>query len=217
MATQFANGKIVTDGLVLSLNAADKNSYPGSGTTWFDTSGNGNNCTLYNGATFNNGNGGNITNDGIDDYVGSPYMSVGTSRTIEIIYNLTSTSGDRGPLWRDDWRERIFPDVIVTVNAGGTYYYQYVPINNTNIQSICYSYSGTSLKAYRNGILIDSQTMDGVMNNNTYYYNFGYQCAGSTCSYAPCRLYSIKMYNRQLLDTEVFQNYNAQKSRFGLK
>ena len=42
MATQYANGRIVTDGLVLNLNAADPNSYPGSGTTWIDISGNGN-------------------------------------------------------------------------------------------------------------------------------------------------------------------------------
>jgi hypothetical protein len=39
MATQFAFGKIVTDGLVLALDAADKNSYPGSGTTWRDLAG----------------------------------------------------------------------------------------------------------------------------------------------------------------------------------
>jgi len=53
MAIQYANGKIVTDGLVLCLNAADKNSYPGSGTTWTDISGNGNSGTLTNGPTFN--------------------------------------------------------------------------------------------------------------------------------------------------------------------
>ena len=69
MATQYANGKIVTDGLVLSLNAADRNSYPGSGTTWTDTSGNGNNGTLTNGPTFNSGNGGYIQFDGTNDRV----------------------------------------------------------------------------------------------------------------------------------------------------
>jgi len=216
MAIQYANGKIVTDGLVLCLNAADKNSYLGSGTTWTDISGNGNNCTLNNGASFNGGNGGNITNDGIDDYVGSPNMSVGTARTIEIVYNMTSTSGDRGPVWRNDWKERVFPDIIVIINAGSSYYYLNGPVNNTSIQNICYSYGGTSVKAYRNGVLIDSQTMNGNMDDSTFYYNFGYQCAGSTCLYAPCRIYSIKMYNRQLLDTEIAQNYNAQKSRFGL-
>ena len=47
MATQYAFGQIVTSGLVLCLNAADKNSYPGSGTTWTDLSGNSNFCDVF--------------------------------------------------------------------------------------------------------------------------------------------------------------------------
>jgi hypothetical protein len=69
MAVQYASGKIVTSGLVLALDAADKNSYPGSGTTWTDLSGNGNNGTLVNGPTFSSANGGSIVFDGVDDYV----------------------------------------------------------------------------------------------------------------------------------------------------
>ena len=53
----FGNGpRVVTDGLVLALDAADKNSYPGSGTTWNDISGNGWNGTFQNGPTFNSSN-----------------------------------------------------------------------------------------------------------------------------------------------------------------
>ena len=62
-----ANPDIVTDGLVLCLDAADKKSYPGSGTTWTDRSGNGNNSTLTNGPTFDSANGGSIVFDGSDD------------------------------------------------------------------------------------------------------------------------------------------------------
>ena len=47
--------KIVTDGLVLSVDAANKKSYPGSGTTWYDLSGNAINGTLTNGPTFDIG------------------------------------------------------------------------------------------------------------------------------------------------------------------
>jgi hypothetical protein len=61
--------KIVTDGLVLCLDAANSRSYPGSGTTWFDLSGNGNNGTLANGPTFNANNNGSIVFDGTNDYV----------------------------------------------------------------------------------------------------------------------------------------------------
>jgi hypothetical protein len=68
MATQYAFGKIVTNGLVLALDAADKNSYPGSGTTWRDMSGNNSNSTLTNSPTFNSANGGSIVFDGVDDY-----------------------------------------------------------------------------------------------------------------------------------------------------
>ncbi len=62
---------VVTDGLVLALDAGISRSYPGSGTTWFDVSGRGNNGTL-NGPTFSSANGGSIVFDGTDDYVTIP-------------------------------------------------------------------------------------------------------------------------------------------------
>ena len=66
----FNNGPtIVTNGLVLALDAGDRNSYPGTGTTWRDLSGNNNNGTLTNGPTFNTGSLGSIVFDGVDDYV----------------------------------------------------------------------------------------------------------------------------------------------------
>ena len=60
--------RIVTDGLVLCLDAASKRSYPGTGTVWADLKG-GNNGTLTNGPTFDAGNGGSLTFDGTNDYV----------------------------------------------------------------------------------------------------------------------------------------------------
>jgi hypothetical protein len=62
-------GSIVTDGLILNLDATNINSYPGSGTTWTDLSGRGNNNTLTNGPTFLRERGrGSIVFDGVDDY-----------------------------------------------------------------------------------------------------------------------------------------------------
>lgn len=58
---------IVESGLVLLLDAGDKNSYLGSGTTWQDISGNNNSGSLVNGPTFNSGNGGSIVFDGVND------------------------------------------------------------------------------------------------------------------------------------------------------
>ena len=63
--------RIVTDGLVLCLDAASKRSYPGTGATWYDISGNGNHFNLYNTPTFDSDNGGSISFNGTDEYARS--------------------------------------------------------------------------------------------------------------------------------------------------
>jgi len=65
----YTGPNIITDGLVLALDAANPRSYPGTGTSWNDLSGNGNNGTLVNGPTFNSDNNGSIVFDGVDDYI----------------------------------------------------------------------------------------------------------------------------------------------------
>ena len=65
----FYNPRIVTDGLVLALDAGNTKSYPGSGTTWTDLSGRGNTGTLTNGPTYSSANGGSIVFDGTNDHV----------------------------------------------------------------------------------------------------------------------------------------------------
>ena len=66
----FGSPPIVTNGLVLNLDAANMKSYPKSGTTWRDLSGFNNSGSLTNGPTFNSANGGSIVFDGVNDYVG---------------------------------------------------------------------------------------------------------------------------------------------------
>ena len=69
----FGNGpRIVNNGLVLCLDASDRNSYPGSGTTWFDVSGKNNNSSLNNGPTYSSDNNGTIVLDGTNDIIYAP-------------------------------------------------------------------------------------------------------------------------------------------------
>jgi hypothetical protein len=86
---------IIESGLVLCLDAANKNSYRGSGTTWTDLSGNGNNGTLTNGPTFSAGNQGSIVFDGVDDYVEVSNASSlnASTQTISVWYNATTVPG----------------------------------------------------------------------------------------------------------------------------
>jgi hypothetical protein len=69
LATNFDYENIVTDGLVLNLDAGFVGSYPTTASTWYDISGNDKNSTLTNGPTFNSANSGSIVFDGVDDYV----------------------------------------------------------------------------------------------------------------------------------------------------
>lgn len=86
MGTSY-NPKIVTDGLVLCLDAANIKSYPGSGTTWADLSGNNVTSALTNSPTFTNSNGGHFTFDGANSY------AIASSRTtsMEFQYNSAFT------------------------------------------------------------------------------------------------------------------------------
>jgi hypothetical protein len=66
--TNEAGPNIVYNGLVLYLDAANSRSYPGTGATWTDLSGNLQNFTLYNSPTFSSNNGGEILFSGTNDY-----------------------------------------------------------------------------------------------------------------------------------------------------
>ena len=67
------NNLYVKDGLVLDLDAGNPLSYPGTGTTWTDLSGNNNNGTLINGVGYNSDNGGSLVFDGVDDHGTIPH------------------------------------------------------------------------------------------------------------------------------------------------
>ena len=76
--------KIVRDGLVLALDAADRNSYISGSTTWTDLSGNGNTGTLTNGPTYSSANGGSLVFDGSNDYVDIPYLLLSGSQDFTV-------------------------------------------------------------------------------------------------------------------------------------
>ena len=103
--------RIVTDGLVLCLDAANKRSYGGSGTTWTDLKG-GNNGTLTNGPTFSSDNGGSIVFDGTDDFVEVSHDSN---------QNLSSVNGHSVVVWvRWGGTGSGHQDIISKDSEGGT-------------------------------------------------------------------------------------------------
>lgn len=228
--------KIVTDGLVFAVDAANKKSYPGSNTTWTDLAGS-NDGTLTNGPTFNSGNGGSIVFDGTDDYVTTSNFNKDSNLGISVfawVY-LTDYSTYLGTpyAWivnkRDNGTDRqwqlFYRDgkVGVTIFNGGTTIASANGGTAFNLNEWCYvgfttdGTNGSSVSTYHNGSLSDSATLSNDRGTGSRPLAIGTPAwnLGSDLNWYG-NIAQTKIYNRALSSTEVTQNYNALKSRFGL-
>lgn len=220
----FRGPNLVTDGLVLALDAASTRSYPGTGTTWYDLSGNGNDATLENGASVNSD--GNVVLDGSNDRVGIPDnngdFDIGTSSfTISVVNNQGLEDSYYHLFAFDDQQ-----NFALKANRSGAssnpyrlYVYQGSSITFTNSyivpntwQFITLVRDGGSHKLYIDGEISDTvQATAKNISTSNVYLGWGW---GS--EYTPQTRGPVLMYNRALTASEVLQNFNAQKSRFGL-
>jgi hypothetical protein len=220
----FDGPTIVTNGLVLSLDAADQNSYSGSGTTWSDLSGNNNSGSLVNGPTFSSGNGGSIVFDGVDDYV-----NCGNNSTVQITVGTISSwvklssiiSGYRGILVKQTaWGLFARDGIFVTYDwGGGGDRSTGINIADGTWKNLIMSFTETigspsnNVILYLNGIAVLTTTVKHANNNVTLTIGSG---APSVTQIFNGNIANSVVYNRVLSPSEVLQNYNAQKSRFGL-
>lgn len=239
MATQYGYGQIVTNGLVLCLDAADPNSYPGSGTTWFDLSGGNRNFTLVNGPTWNPG--GYFVLDGTNDYMTGPATDTfgfGQTHTVEAVIKLNALGTTTLFNWRSssDIDRQImghvpYSDQVVYYdvgnqpgNATGRISYATNPSLLARIAYMSFR-CRTSVTPYRQ---IFENNVEKVNSgaNSTATMTFGSQLsligvfnqfniAGSGGVWNGS-LYAFRMYNRALTDAELTQNFNVMKFRYGL-
>jgi hypothetical protein len=210
--------KIVTDGLVLYLDAANPKSYISGSTSWNDISRGGNNGTLVNGPTFNSANGGSIVFDGVNDYVTIPSSSLLntlTQFTYTAYLNISSS---------DTYGAIIARNNSLVWYAGRTVVGQRLYIggsttgdSNTFLPSdryafICVTWDGTTIRYYFNG------APDGTATNTLSAFNTTPISIGryQTGEYFQGNIPIIQIYNRALSAQEILQNYNATKTRFGL-
>lgn len=207
--------KIVTDGLVLCLDAANSKSYPGSGTTWTDLSGNGNSGTLTNGPTYDTGSLGSIQFDGVNDYVTSPYtFTAGQAITISgWLYSTASTSAYRNFIDTLSSRPMIWWDTTgkIEFDTGSGYRTPSV-YRNQWVYVTLVKPSGTTVASYYiNGEFASNGGVSySVPASTPTWFN---RSAGQTwlgnCS-------NISIYNRTLTPQEIQQNFNALRGRYGI-
>ena len=235
MSVRYAVPPIVTNGLVLYLDAANRQSYVSGSTTWFDATANGLSGSLVNGPTFSSANGGSIVFDGVDDYVSTNNSSSltqagNTQFTAGFWIKKTASNKDAmiGP-WnesdRKGWFLQWYTDGVIYfgVTNGGTNY-NYINISYTNNwYNIVGVFDGSQStnqnigKIYVNGAL--QTTNNNVIMLTSVPTNLVELTIGKLTNYTSFttgNISSTQIYNRALSASEVLQNYNSTKARFGL-
>ena len=228
MATKYSP-KTVTNGLVLSLDAANTKSYPKSGTTWTDLSGNSNTGTLTNGPTFSAGNMGDIVFDGVDDYISGTNNS-----SLQLLNDLTIGAwvklGSGGNASQGIFEKMIninYSGYGITrqddyfkfwTGGGGTF--AYTNSNITYSSGNNWYYVVGRRMAGNNRLFINSilqtDSQSPPLSDSGEVYVIGRYYSNIANFYFVGNIAQTSLYNRALTDAEILQNYNATKSRFGL-
>ena len=221
-------GGIVTNGVVLNLDAAKQDSYPRTGTTWRDISGNQNNGILTNGPTFNSANGGSIVFDGVVDTISIPSNSLlntpngftsetwvkfnNTSAAVimhkELVYTIrrassTTLQWSDGTLWSySTWNNT--PPSFTYDTSNINRYYCIVVTKSSNVVTVYLDGASRVQKTYGG---------NGVGGNTQPLYIGSY--AGVN-SFLNGNIGISRIYNRALTAQEILQNFDATKGRFGL-
>ena len=217
---------IVTSGLVLCLDAANRKSYPGSGPTWTDLSGNGNNLTLTNSPTWNSSGYFSTGSTGYFTGSGSALIPTGNSSYTMICWVRVTGS------WVDSNKGIISIGGFGTSNQSNA-----LRTNNTSLGQLTHYWWGNDLLITNNnaGLSVGTWFMvtaqfDGtnrrVWANTT---NVGSDTPGSShnvtsttiqvaktyaTEYLQGDIATAQIYNRALSATEIAQNFNALKSRY---
>jgi hypothetical protein len=233
MSNQYGP-KIVTDGLILCLDAGNSKSYPGTGITWTDLSGNGNNGTLTNGPTYSSNNKGGIVLDGVNDYINVSDSNSLTSTSALTINCWVKATVFNGPYSSIIGKGISDVDEEYCLVIASSYLYfdvgnQYGPYTqpsftfNANIwYNICCVHSRTSgsssLLCYVNNVFLSNTTFSPTVTpvNNAHPVSIGSRLYNSPNGMFNGTIAQVSIYNRALSSAEIQQNYNALKGRFNL-
>jgi hypothetical protein len=219
----YGGPNVVEDGLVLALDGGNSKSYPGSGTTWTDLSGLGNNGTLVNGVGYSSDNLGSLSFDGVNDYVNIPNFSSLANSPACTISIWSYVKQNKGYHF---WGNLIFLVEIqsnqtyrLRFNLNGDWRGTYTTSFPSNIyHKLDITWDGTTTKMYINAQETVSSTLDSAFSSfsNTTNQPLEISRRGELNSYANVDTAQVSIYNRALTASEIQQNYNATKGRYGL-
>jgi len=226
---KFLGSNIVTNGLVMYLDAADKDSYSGTGTSWDDLSGNENNGTLTNGPSFlPSVNGGIFDFDGVDDWVDCGNILNYTSGPFSFGYwvnfdSFTTNASGQGPIvfYKGPFNTRGYyvqhgstTFSFVTNQSGAVQTTSGTGVNTVGVwYYVVITRNGASVRTYVNGVDTTSSAgshVDPASSSENFRL-----AVYSNSIWMNGKISNFTNYNRTLTATEVLQNFNTQKQRFG--
>jgi hypothetical protein len=238
----------VNDSLILNLDAGNRASYAGTGTTWYDLSGNNLNGTLINGPTYSGtGTSTIITTDGTDDYIevlDNSLLDFGANNfTVEYWFKKLSTTTGYDNIWgvnkwnvggggagTNEWALEIGQGssgtgdfVAFAVESGSTTYVtSYFNLTNalTQYHQLVGIRNGNKLELYLDGSQLYSNTPAGfttsVSVNNISGRNLRIANAALNNLYTNTSSAVVRIYSKALSSTEILQNFNFYRSRYGI-
>lgn len=213
---------VVNDGMVLYLDSGEYSSFPGTGTSWYDLSGNNNHSTLINGCGYSYRNAGSVTFDGTNDYVNvnnSANILSKAGYTKFVFFTNSSYSVGNNIISGDGGSAHAF--FMQTTNklyAGHNGSWSTIASNTSLVLNTWYSAALTfdttnGFKMYVNGALDNTNASTTTYTGNDNCL-IGAYIAGSNVFAGSIPVAMV--YNRALSATEILQNHNALKQRYGL-
>ena len=211
---------IVTDGLVFAVDAANYESYSGSGTTWKNLAGS-NNGTLS-GTTHGPANGGVFVFDGTDDIIqfSNEIINPNSDFTFEswirpsdvtLTGTIVSDKDNMGSLQIRFWESGATIQIVDSYQANVGAFTNFTAINNT-WYNVTVVRSSNTYSLYIDGVYKSNFTNSNVYSRGPKTIGANYNITEEFMG----DISIVKFYDRVLSSTEITQNYNALKSRFGL-
>ena len=218
---------IVTDGLAFCLDAANKRSYPGTGTTWTDIIGS-NIGTLTNGPTFDAANAGSLIFDGTDDYVALSNSMIDPNQDWTLFFSINRSASQTSTIicgpnqslqvridgtgyWVDHWQ------VLHSTVAGVVRFTNFGPRGSSNRSLGVWYNAAITKSSYTYSLYIDGEFNQSVTDGSSVTFNNSPNEIGSRTAHAEFlagKLANLSFYNRALTAAEILQNYEATKGRY---
>lgn len=203
---------IIQDGLILNLDAGNTASYPGTGTTWTDLSGNGNDGTLLNGPAYDSANQGSLIFDGSDDQVTLAGVTIPTTSTINMwVYPIPSSDG-YGTLLTQGASYGIW------YRGGSQKVSSYYSTDHLTAQTLTENQWNNIVIVNNGGNL--SFYINNTLDSNTYTsaVSFTANCVGNDniSENFKGKISNVQIYNRVLTPTEITYNFDVLRTRYGI-